>query len=178
MVLSNVFKKLLFSRALHFGEGKVEILGLSGIIIPLSAFCEFQKKLVDVMGEKKASKSIESIGKSQGHMAVKSGILKFGKLSEKFLKLEVGLAEMLGWGKFDLINVDVKEGTGVVHVDSNFAKEYIKIFGKSKNPVDFFLVGLIEGFGEGFADRKIVCKETMCIGMGNPYCEFVFEPRK
>lgn len=52
MGVSNIFKKLLLTRALHFEEGKVEILGLKGIIIPLSPFCDFQKKLSENIGEK------------------------------------------------------------------------------------------------------------------------------
>jgi predicted hydrocarbon binding protein len=172
--ISKIFKKLLLSRALTISEDKVEILGLKGVIIPLSAFCDFQKKMIEGTGEKKTHKTIKSIGISQGNLAFKSGILKFGKLGEKFLELEVSLAEMLGWGKFKLINLNVKKATGVVHVNSNFAKEY----GKSKNPVDFFLEGLIEGFAESFSDRKIVCKETQCIGMGHNYCEFAFGPKR
>lgn len=178
MALSNVFKKLLFSRALHFGEGKVEILGLTGVIIPISAFCDLQRQLIKTMGAEEASKNIKEIGRAQGKLAIKSGISKFGKLSEKFLKLEVGLAEMLGWGEFDLIRVDVKKATGVVHVKSNFAKEYIKRFGKSKTNLDFFLTGLIEGFAENFSNRKVECKEISCIGTGKPYCEFEFKPKK
>lgn len=178
MGVSNIFKKLLLTRALHFEEGKVEILGLKGIIIPISAFCDFQKKLSENIGEKKTFESIKEIGKSQGKLAVNSGITKFGKLSEKFLELEIGLAEMLGLGKFEIVNIDLKDAKSVIHVQSNFAKEYLQKFGKSKQPIDYFLTGLIEGFSENFIKKPVICKETICIGMGNSYCEFIVKSKQ
>jgi predicted hydrocarbon binding protein len=178
MTVSNIFKKLLFSRALTFENGKVEMLGLMGVIIPIDILCDFQNEMIKKIGENKTYEYIKFIGKRQGSTAIEHGIKYFGKLSEKFIELEIGLTEILGWGKFKIINADIKNATGKIQVESNFAKEYTKKFGKSKKPIDFFLTGLIEGFSESFSNRKIICKETKCIGTGNPYCEFIFEPKK
>lgn len=81
----------------------------------------YQKILV-----KKTFESMKEIGKSQGKLAVNSSIPKFGKLTEKFLELEIGLAEMLRWGKFEIVNIDLKDAKSVIHVQSNFAKEYLQ----------------------------------------------------
>lgn len=52
------------------------------------------------------------------------------------------------------------------------AENYLSRYGPAKEPVCWTLAGYASGFGTGFMGRDVVCVETMCQGMGDPYCAY------
>lgn len=52
------------------------------------------------------------------------------------------------------------------------AEQHVQKYGWSKEPVCWTLTGYASGFATGFMGRQVVCVETKCIGMGDPYCRF------
>jgi predicted hydrocarbon binding protein len=177
-VISGFFKKLLWARAVRFDAEGVELLGLKGIIIPLRAFCEFQRSLEDNVGRERTKDEIKAFGRFQGDLTASHALKNLGRVSRKLLQFEIALAELLGWGKFTVVKMDVEKIRAVIRVDSNFAKEYRTRFGGSDHPVDYYLEGLLEGFASRFIDRKVVTREEVCIAQGKRLCEFIMKAVK
>lgn len=52
------------------------------------------------------------------------------------------------------------------------AENHLRLYGQAKEPVCWTLSGYASGFGTGFMGSQVICVETMCQGMGDPYCRF------
>ncbi|MBN2225134.1 MAG: XylR N-terminal domain-containing protein [Deltaproteobacteria bacterium] len=60
--------------------------------------------------------------------------------------------------------------------DSFFAEQYLKHYGKSKDPVCWLLTGYATGYTSEFFGKKLIAKEPTCKGKGDDLCRFEITP--
>jgi len=80
----------------------------------------------------------------------------------------------MSWGIIDDVNVDQEKGCARLKIYQNFECELGK--GKGK-PQSQFYRGAIAGVFARFFGKDVEVKETKCIAMGDPYCEFEIKTR-
>ncbi len=105
------------------------------------------------------------------------GISK-GSLEEE-IEFGCDALSIAGWGGINIEFVDAKNKLVTVSMDhSPFAAEYLKIAGKSPQPVDDMVRGcLAGGFTIILDDPTLEGIETQCIACGDEKCVFEIKPR-
>ncbi len=90
----------------------------------------------------------------------------YNLLSRSFLYL----LEALGWGRVDLVLNNASEGEVVFRLYDNIECVKYKREGK---PTGLLTQAIIEGFYKKlWSPHRVKVRETRCIAMGDPYCEF------
>ncbi len=169
-MLSMFFKKLLLSREATLMEGDVSLFGNSFYLQPIS-------ELVFLHNGMKKKFGITGIAVI--HESGKRSSKEFFKTIEKFavrksdaMKLFMNLLNLYGFGNIEIINIKEKKEVLVEIKDNKFAKEYIKLFGRQKEPVDDLVSGLLAGFFEELWKTRAECKEIMCLSQAKMRCQF------
>ena len=62
--------------------------------------------------------------------------------------------------------------------NSFFAEEYVKKFGLAKEAVCWILSGYATGYCSVVFGKPLICKETMCVAKGDPYCQFTVKSKE
>lgn len=74
-----------------------------------------------------------------------------------------------GWGR--ILEYEFKKDALIIRIEKLFECEVLK--DKVDKPASSFFRGLMEGFASKYFGSSVVVKETKCIAVGDPYCEFV-----
>jgi predicted hydrocarbon binding protein len=99
-------------------------------------------------------------GKEVGERLINAGIRE-----NEAVKLVLSLLEHCKVGKVALDET--------IRIRENCESSQIKLFArKSKEPSCFFTTGFLNGFFSAVKNQHV--KETKCIAMGDPYCEWEF----
>ena len=61
--------------------------------------------------------------------------------------------------------------------NSFMAQEYLNVFGPSTEPVCWLLSGYATGYCSEVFGQPLLCKETMCVAKGDPYCQFTVKSK-
>ncbi len=156
-------------------KGEVFFKGMTtAIVFAQEEKAELQKDLERMMGP--ASKTI--MYESVGRISTKEGIRKIQRLSASIFRRisKRKIAERLlenysqrGSGLMEIAEFDEKRVSGKIIVrNSHFALSYKK----SKEPVCHAMAGTFAAGGDMIFGTRIECKETKCLAMGHPHCEF------
>lgn len=156
-------------------KGEVFFKGMtSSIVFSVEERSELQKDLEMMMGP--ASKTI--MYESVGRISTKEAITRMQKISASIFRFvsKRKIAERLlenysqrGSGIMEIAEFDEKNVSGRIIVrNSHFARSYKK----SKEPVCHAMAGTFAAGGDIIFGTRIECKETKCLTMGHPYCEF------
>ncbi len=181
--MSNITTTLKLGKFLKFtNEGGLMMLNIRARLIALFCLVHLQRSLEEELGRRKAMSLIYGNGYFIGSQAWDLTANKLGmkkKLSDiELLKYNFGQSEFGGLGKFKIKKIDIKNKIAIIHMNSIFAKEYVRIFGLNKYPVDFTVCGTLSVFLERICNDKFVCYETKCISKGDNFCEFVVKLKK
>lgn len=76
----------------------------------------------------------------------------------------------LGWGVIG--EVSIKDNKIIMQVLRNWECELLE---EVKGPRSHFIRGIFAGIFTEFLGRDVKVRESKCIGMGEPYCEFIIE---
>ncbi len=73
--------------------------------------------------------------------------------------------------------IEVDRASGTFHMKgrwehSFFAEQYLKNFGKSRDPVCWLLTGYATGYASEFFGKRLVARETACVARGDDVCRF------
>ena len=166
-MLSNFLKKLLFARQADFTEDEIKILEMQFSLQPMLALVEFQNRIKD-------KKLFEKFGYLISESMISHLEKRFAIERKKLIDIWTKLFNMLGFGKFELI-ITTKNRTIIKMESNNFAKLYLKKYGKQEEPVCHILVGIFKNFIEKTSGKKVEVKETSCIASGNKVCTFEAE---
>jgi predicted hydrocarbon binding protein len=116
---------------------------------------------------------------NEGYAAGKSDAETFVKLIGKSKYIEhatllVQLRTALGWGRATFVEFQVSPFKARAKVEDSFecADQ------KSSKPFSQFLRGHFAGLASGVMGADVHCKETKCVAMGDPYCEFELEQKQ
>lgn len=89
------------------------------------------------------------------------------------LELGMGLINLSGFGRLDIINKKLDEGKAVFHLE-----ESIGAMIKTDEHACHYIRGLLAGFIREFTGKEVECVEGQCMAVGNRVCEFIVKRRE
>ncbi|MEM5790785.1 MAG: V4R domain-containing protein [Candidatus Aenigmatarchaeota archaeon] len=172
-MFSKFISKLLLARQLILTEKEFKILEKNFYLQPMRQFLLLQKNF-----EKRFGKNgLEEIYNSskQSFYEICKDMRKFSASDKTFFDAILSLINHFGFGEVEI--VEMKEARVLIQVKSNFAKEYVKEFGRQKACVDYLLSGILAGFFSEYFKKDFDCEEKNCIAKGNAFCNFIIKPK-
>jgi predicted hydrocarbon binding protein len=88
--------------------------------------------------------------------------------------LLVRLYTALGWGRSELTAFEPNPFRATIRVEASFECESQR----SNKPYSQFLRGHFAGFSSRTLGTEVVCEETRCVTVGDPYCEFLLRAKR
>lgn len=166
-----LIEKIIRGKELVFDGGEFKIWGMYAVMFPINTFVFLYKALRDKYG-KGINDILYSLGKIQVENAIQVLIQRFGlQKMEDVITSVVQQSELAGLGNSELVKIDFKEKSMIIkNLNSPFCIEYKKLFGSSKEPVNYYLVGAAAGFGKGLFKEEMIAIEKECIAQGNSFC--------
>ncbi len=167
-MVASFLKKIMILRQIDFSKGSFRIFDYYGIIIPMEV-------LIDLYDNTKNKQLFFNAGYAQGEQGTNMYLNKFGIKREKVIYYAAETASVLGFGKPEIIKMDLKNKKFIIRLNKNlFAETYKKNQGVLKSAVDDYFAGIISGVCSTIFKTKLKCKETKCIAKGDSCCEFVY----
>ena len=175
------FIKLLKSGQLRIENGNFMFLNEFFVLIPVKSFLKLREMILKEMGTK-GNDILKKMGRYQVSHAVKrySKTIGFEKLDiVKMTDFGVNVMNLMGQGNYKFLSFDEKNFKIIV-VSKNIptAKEYLLIYGKSREPIDSFICGIWEEAFARVLNKEMICVETKCIAKGDRICQFEIYPAK
>ena len=93
--------------------------------------------------------------------------MKIKDIRKGILLLEA-LARGAGWA--DIIGYELTGNKMIIRFDRLWECEIQK--GRADKPASNYVRGILTGFFKALSDRDLVIKESKCIAVGDPYCQF------
>ncbi len=172
-------RKRLVKKEIKHDQAKGEIFfdGVSSSIVMLGRTGLFQREFENTIGP--TSKSIiyneckETTKKAVGTLS-RTFVKMLGALTtDMAIKKLIHQIPERGWGKSELVDINRKEWKVTIRVRNCFNHLYYE---KPRKPVCYSLASIIAGGSEIIFNRPMLCTETKCEALGDPYCEFHAEP--
>jgi hypothetical protein len=114
--------------------------------------------------------------KVYGHIFC-SQLKKFGKFKKFVAPLLSLTVKRFGYGSIEGDVLDYKQNKYRFYFyDSPTGREFSKLYGKSKIPLDFMLTGLVAGSAEQLLGTKMMGVETTCLAKGDDKCTLLTLP--
>jgi predicted hydrocarbon binding protein len=159
-------------------DGRMLIEGINIVAMPALTLAKLWKEVPPEI--------LYEVGKYQGQKAVEVHTKYFGFAKSVIPKLISGIMDetlnfalttyaTVGYGRFEISKYDRDRELILVNRANPIARCYIRDFGKSDKPIDYFFIGLIEGLLDSLG-IKVKSVETKCIACGDEAC--VFEIKK
>ena len=111
------------------------------------------------------------IGYEYGKLAYATHVEIVGRDREKMITLSKVLFQLLGFGRMEVADINLKDKTAVVRIYDSIECSSFK---NSTRPKSYFIRGMLAGWFEEFFGVKMHSEETKCIARGDPYCEMRF----
>jgi predicted hydrocarbon binding protein len=171
--ISQFFNRLVAYGGFNINEGVMYVWGDPSIFVPMPAFVEMFRYLEKKIGEGDTHEIFYWLGRVYGKNSTLMLANRFG-IDKKDIPEFINGATQDGMGLLYLkqenhfkngITQGIIEGTNSV-----FAEEYYKRYGKQKNPIDFYLLGILSGGGEPLYNTPIIGKEIECVARGDKCC--------
>lgn len=179
--MRNLFLKLLETGNIRFDDDRLMILNAFQMILPISVFLKLRQLLL-----KKNKAEGKSILKELGSYQIKQGLQRYKKVIglegislEKSIEFLTQHASLLGFGKYNFVKFEDKPVNIIITSSNNpLAIEYKILYGKSKEPIDDYFVGILEELYSSSLNKNLKCIETACIAKGDKVCQFEIKEKK
>ncbi|MFZ5631418.1 MAG: XylR N-terminal domain-containing protein [Bacillota bacterium] len=159
-------------------EGIISLRGNRMLLFRADSLFRLREELVRNLGEDMARNILTRFGYRCGHFDVMASREFFTFKSDADWMLAgpmMHTLEGMVHATCDELKFDRQSGAFLMRGiwrNSYEAENYLLKYGRAKEPVCWTLTGYTSGFGSGFMGRDVVCVETMCRGMGDPYCRY------
>lgn len=158
-------------------DGKILSEGVQMILLPALTLAKLYKdvdsEVLYELGIYQAEKAIKLYKKYFGLAPLKAALKILSGIFDDVVKFMIKSWSVDGWGELIIEKFDKKrKELVIVNYVNPVAHCYVREFGKTNKPIDYYLVGLIEGVAK-YVFRNATCKETKCIACGDPACVFV-----
>ncbi|MBU5537076.1 MAG: 4-vinyl reductase [Candidatus Aenigmatarchaeota archaeon] len=182
MLSRNFLIELLETGQLRVDEnGHLILFNEFGILTPSGVVVKLRELLERQFGEKVADKILMKLGEYQVEAAAKRYIKILGihRLDKnKIIQFTEKILNVLGWGKI-LVQPFHDSIVTVIMKESALGIRYRKMYKKnSKRPIDFWVAGMLKKHFSVIFETEVKVKETKCMAMGHPYCEFLIKKVK
>ena len=178
----NFFFELVQSGQIVFEEGTIRFLEGQLIFFPVKSFLKIREKLIEKLGKGDAEEFLKDVGKYQ----VKKALARYSKTIEieklnkiKIFEFGIKMLSLLALGDFEVNNYDEESHTLIMSSKNvPTALEYKLIYGKSEEPVDSYICGILEEALLRFFEVPVKCVEKSCVACGDDNCTFEISPIK
>lgn len=166
----DIIGKLMITRELSFGNGRITLFGNRAVLPPARIFSEYIRlsnnspESARILYEAARISFREGIGKSLG--------VKFRFSVNDFFRWLPNIGALAGWGKVTAKEFLAEKNYGVVLLEDSPIVADLK--GSVKGPVDHVMAGFINGAAEATLRSGAETKEEACTIDGAPACKFVF----
>jgi predicted hydrocarbon binding protein len=170
--ISEFFYHMISYGGFSFEDGVMRVWGDPSLFTPAKSFVLYYRFLRDEIG-KDADDLFYWIGRLYGRNSSVMLMKKFG-FNPKKLPDFINGATQDGFGYIEvsprfLISDKVVDGD-ITGVNSTFALRYKDMFGPQKDPVDFYMLGLLTGGSEPLFNRPFDGVERRCMVQDGPDC--------
>jgi predicted hydrocarbon binding protein len=157
-------------------EGKLLFKHERMVMISADSFGDLVKEIIDIGGVNMARVFMRRFGETAGRndaRTIKDDLkpdtdddwLSFGPAIHAWEGIVKSVPE-----KIELDMAAKKLYMKVKWENSFFAEQYVKHYGKSKDPVCWLLTGYATGYLSEVMGKKMICKELSCKGKGDDAC--------
>jgi predicted hydrocarbon binding protein len=161
---NEILKNLYFDRdkgGLFFKEVRYLLIRPETLIV-------LQKLVEEELGEK-ASQILFKSGFAGGSLSSKKYRDVFKLSNEDIIHFIIEMGSHIGWGRFELEELDLSLKRLVVRVyHSAFAESY----GTSPTSVCHFIRGVLSGMASVIFEKEIEAKELSCLAKNDTSCRF------
>jgi predicted hydrocarbon binding protein len=155
----------------YLEKGEITSYDTNYIITGMSDFVHLLKEIEKKLGKKEYTKTIKTVGRSIGSHVAKALSSQFQPTNEEIFKAAVNHLSITGWGKFNILEGNIKSGSIRIEGFSTLATNY----GKSNYPVCIMEEGILQGILEEITALNWTCIEKECIAKGDQRCKFELE---
>lgn len=178
--ISEFFTHMLAYGGFTFESGIMRIWGDPSLFIPMKAFINLHKNVIDELGDE-GNEIFYWIGKMAGRNASLMLVKKFG-FNPKDLPDFVNGATQDGLGYVEITKyIPYKDGSTVGEItgtNARFSLNYIDSFGKQKSPIDYYLLGILAGGSEPLFNKFFKGREEKCVAKGDQNCFYIINSIK
>ncbi|RLF21288.1 MAG: hypothetical protein DRM97_06885, partial [Thermoprotei archaeon] len=145
------------------------ICGERALILPSVVFTSMERRLVSIF-ESGAVPIIFEEGKAAG--SAMFGMLSSytGMEAKELVNILSRVLSAMGFGKVEIVELDLERGRGLIRIRDSH--EAIALSGVLEGPCCHFTRGFITGMLSEATDKEVKVEEILCLGKGDPYCEF------
>jgi DNA-binding PucR family transcriptional regulator/predicted hydrocarbon binding protein len=158
--------------------GVITFRGNRMLVFQADALGQLREELILTLGEDIARGVLLRFGYRCGYADVTSMRALFDGSTDADLML-AGPKLHTYEGLVHVTNEELKFDRGKGHFfmkgfwqNSFEAQQHLKLFGTTQQGVCWILTGYASGYASGFMGRDVVCVETKCVAMGDPYCVY------
>ncbi len=149
-------------------QGRLSFKEVRYLLIRPETLVDFQKAVEAELGER-TGELIYLGGYTGGSLSSRRYKEVFGYSDAEIVGFMCRMGGQIGWGRFELLELDSEAGRLVVRVHgSPFAEAY----GTADHGVCHFIRGVLAGLGAGIFDAEVEAMENQCAARGDPHCQF------
>lgn len=159
------------------GEGIISLNEKRMLLLEAEALFQMREELIQTLGEDIARSVLTRFGYRSGiNDAMALSNYNFENDADWLLAgPKMHTLHGIVHATLEMLEYDRSQGnfhtTGMWR-NSYEAEHHLLKHGRTNEPVCWTLTGYASGFATGFMGRQVACIETMCQGMGDPYCRF------
>jgi predicted hydrocarbon binding protein len=175
--ISEFFNHMIAYGGFNVEDGVMKIWGDPSLFVPMEAFITLFYEIENKLGKDTAHDVFYWLGRLTGKNATEMLIKRYG-LNRKNIPDFLNGATQDGMGYLrikDYDNINLTYAI-VTSINSTFAIEYSKKYGKTNFPVDYYLGGILAGGIEPLVDQIAHVYEKECMAKGDSQCLYYFEP--
>lgn len=172
MSVSDFIKKMMMARQIKFEEGRFDMLGIRGMILPSFTVTVLIEEVYDDVDDD-IWDILFNAGKAHGEFAIEQVGSKHNVSRRRFFEELIDSANIMGIGYMEISRFDLDSGVLEVKLtDSPFVEEFAdrETFDDVDRPVDQFHRGAFHGMGEQLFDAPVTSEEVSCRFLGDDAC--------
>jgi len=173
--LHSVPKKLVLLQGMDLGKGEIKLFGDRMMLMPVQFFADMTK----ISGNSPEFAELQYRACRDATMRHYAEMKEKKGMSQKeLLGWARDLMGLIGWGDGSFIESDAMHGKDTLEMpNSSVAVEYLKLHGKSDEPVCHMLAGGVAGAANALLGREdMEAQETKCLAKGDKKCVFECRP--
>ncbi len=168
-MLNQFFDKYIFTNTLKYTHNNFFLVDVPFLIIPVDVLIEMIKS-----SDKEFRRKIYSMFKESTKKDLLPRFAKLGLEKNKKLDFVKTFFIASGWGKIDVIDLDVETKRAIIVLENSpFANE---LKGKVNFEVDIISRAILAGVFSEFFGEEIDCVEVECACMNKPACKLIIKP--
>ena len=151
-------------------SGAITFKDVRYMLIRPDTVVDFQKTVEALVGPEKCAAAMMAGGYTGGSRSSKRYKEVFNYTDEEIVTFMCRMGGEIGWGKFNVVKLDVPGKELVVEVENSaFAAAY----GQADRGVCHTIRGVLAGMAAGIFGGDVASEEPKCVAKGDPVCRFV-----